>query len=147
MWDIILYNSASSRATSASSRLGMLFDDDSLFPSTINIIAEEEEDTVEMEICLDPTVEVLLSNGQARPPQSNRPRSASAHHSSYHPTAQSTSSAPAGPQMDTSLGEPSMPAHWPVPANASPLDLSYDPFFQFQDPGSPFMGTWQVGNL
>lgn len=154
MWDIVLYNLANGRASSASPRLNALFDDSSFFPNDNG--DEDEEDIIEMEISHDPIVEVILSNGQALPPQSGQQRNpASVDRSRSLPAGdarqdlQSTrpTAAAALPELDTALSEPTNPSAWPVPAHASPLDVTYDPFFQFQVPGSLFMGTWEVGNL
>ncbi|RMZ91668.1 hypothetical protein DV736_g1076, partial [Chaetothyriales sp. CBS 134916] len=152
MWDILLYNFAANRGTTTLPQFGGLFDESSFFPEG-NI--DEGEDTVEMEISHDPTVEVILSNGQALPPQSGQrknPANLDGTRVMYDSQAQQVVQSPAltapVPELHAPpFTEPAHPASWPMPGNSSTLDMTYDPFFQFQVPGSPLFGTWEVGNL
>ncbi|KAF5660106.1 hypothetical protein FHETE_9077 [Fusarium heterosporum] len=138
MWDILLYNLAAYRGTAGACQTGSLFDASSLFPED-NI--DEGEDIVEMDDFHSPTVEVTLSNGQALPPRSGRRMNRGEQDSQGSKTHESApSSSRSNADGQTMEQVPLTP--WPVS-----LDMAYDPFFQFQDPGSSFFGTWEVGNL
>jgi hypothetical protein len=142
MWDIILYASGMNRGGPT---VGGLRDGAEIRGDSDN----EDDNTIEMEISHEPTIEVILSNGQAVPPQSGqrRSRDITSHlqHSDGASDQAETSGVPAGRAIEPS--DPNGLAPWPVPANASTLDMTYDPFFQFQVPGDPFLSTWEVGNL
>lgn len=158
MWSMLLYNfAADTRGTTNLQQFGGLFDESSFFPED-NI--SEGEDTVEMEISHNPTaVEVILSNGQALPPQSGQRKNPPAqdatrvvHHDNNNSHAERVLQSPipaADPvsELDAPFTESAPTAPWPMPGYSSTLDMTYDPFFQFQVPGSPFFGTWEVGNL
>lgn len=151
MWDILLYNFAANRGITDSPESGGLFDASS-FSQEDRV--DEDEDIVEMEISHNPTVEVILSNGQALPPQSGQRRSPAAlntngvaHDGQAQQFAQSPALITPIPEPEAHFTEPGPPASWPMSGNSSTLDMTYDPFFQFQVPGSPMFGTWEVGNL
>jgi hypothetical protein len=120
--------------------------------------AGHDDHTVEMQISHNPpTTEVDLSNGQALPPYSD-------HHSTGPNTQQtgqeherqlvdehihSASNANARTPLPMMYAPfPKAPtAPWAMPSNAPVIDMTYDPFYQFQDLGSPADGAWEVGNL
>ncbi|EWZ36375.1 hypothetical protein FOCG_03567 [Fusarium oxysporum f. sp. radicis-lycopersici 26381] len=138
MWDILLYNSGAYRGTTSSSQTRSLFDGSSLFPEDNT---DDGEDIVEIDNFHSPTVEVSLGNGQALPPQSGRRRTRSGQgtqEAQANLLAQSSSI----PEACGGSTEHTPLASWPMS-----LDMAYDPFFQFQDSGGPFFGTWEVGNL
>ncbi|KAF4444174.1 hypothetical protein F53441_11232 [Fusarium austroafricanum] len=132
MWDILLYNFAAYRGTTTS---GGLFNRNSFFPEDS---IDEGEDIVEMDNFYNPTVEVTLSNGQALPPQSGQRRARVGQDQEMQSAAPTSSMT----DIDTRFADYAHPTSWPMS-----LDIAYDPFFQFQDPGSPFFGTWEIGNL
>lgn len=134
MWDILLYNFAAYRGSTTLSQVGGLFDEELSFPVDSS---EEGEDIIEMDKFHYPNIEVILSNGQALPPQSGRQRRR-AEQASQEPRGMDFSTPTSGmPELDPTAQGP-----WPMS-----LDMAYDPFYQFQPPGSPFLGTWEVGNL
>lgn len=151
MWDVLLYNIAANRGTTTLPQFGGLFSGSSFLPEDIN---DEGEDIVEVEISHNPTVEVILSNGQALPPQSGQRRSPGnfngtgvAHDRRAQPNVQSPIPTAPVPELGAHSAESPAPASWPITGNSSTLDMTYDTFFQFQVPGNPFYGTWEVGNL
>lgn len=133
MWDILLYNFAAYRGTTTLPQAGGLFDEDSSFPQD-NM--DEGEDIVDMDNFHLPNVEVSLSNGQALPPQSGKRRTVAAQDEQEPRTMEISTPTSPIPDLDSAA------VSWPMP-----LDMAYDPFYQFQPPGSPFFGTWEVGNL
>ncbi|KAH7020592.1 putative C6 transcription factor [Ilyonectria destructans] len=139
MWDILLYNFAAYRGTATLPQMEGLFDGSSFFPED-NI--DGGEDVVEMDNFHNPTVEVILSNGQALPPQSGQRRNRAGQDNQGPQAMQSPAPASPMPGLDANFTEPAPPASLPMS-----LEMAYDPFFQFQDLGSPFLGTWEVGNL
>lgn len=162
---MLLYNfAADTRGTTNLHQFGGLLFDESSFFADDNTDEAGDDSTVEMEISHNPTaVEVILSNGQALPPQSGQRKNAANvdaarglhDNSGSHAQQQHIALSPvpiAAPvsELETAFTEPSASiptASWPMPGNSSTLDMTYDPFFQFQVPGSPFFGTWEVGNL
>ncbi|KAK6373728.1 hypothetical protein LTS17_008221 [Exophiala oligosperma] len=146
MWDILLYNVADNRDTKTLSRLGRLFDESASFPRDQD---DEGEDTVEMEISHHPTVEVILSNGQALPLQSGQRRHNQEGGGIRLDDRQNLQANQpfAVPAADSHFTEPAGPPLWPIAGSPSPSDMTYDLLFQFQDPGSPFFGAWEAGNL
>jgi hypothetical protein len=138
MWDILLYNSGAYRGTSSSPQTRSLFDGSSLFPDENT---DDGEDIVEIDNFHSPTVEVSLGNGQALPPQPGRRRTRS---------CQGTQESEANLLAQfSSMPEPcgGSTEHTPLASWPMSVDMAYDPFFQFQDSGGPFFGTWEVGNL
>ncbi|KAF5584004.1 hypothetical protein FPCIR_8808 [Fusarium pseudocircinatum] len=138
MWDILLYNSGAYRGTASSPQTRSLFDGSSLFPEDNT---DDGEDIVEIDNFHSPTVEVILGNGQALPPQPGRRRTRSG-----QGTQESQANLLA---QSSSMPEPcgGSTQHTPLASWPMSLDMAYDPFFQFQDSGGPFFGTWEVGNL
>ncbi|CAJ0552212.1 Ff.00g061910.m01.CDS01 [Fusarium sp. VM40] len=136
MWDILLYNSGAYRGTTSCPHTRSLFDGSSLFPEDNT---DDGEDVVEIDNFHSPTVEVSLGNGQALPPQSGRRTRSGQGSQEYqaHLPAQSSIPEGGGGSMEHTPN-----ASWPMS-----VDMTYDPFFQFQDSGGPFFGTWEVGNL
>lgn len=136
MWDILLYNSGAYRGTTSCPHTRSLFDGSSLFPDDNT---DDGEDVVEIDNFHSPTVEVSLGNGQALPPQSGRRTRSGQGSQEYQAHLPTQSSIPEG-------GGGSM-EHTPTASWPMSVDMTYDPFFQFQDSGGPFFGTWEVGNL
>jgi hypothetical protein len=113
---------------------------------------EEEEQTVETQIFHrpNPTADVDISNGgQELPPYSDaavRQRTRGARGRTGH-------SAPVDERQSLQQQQQQEPpdfATWSGPAmlgNSSIMDITHDPFFQFQDHGSPYLGFWEIGNL
>lgn len=143
MWDILLYNVADNRDTKTLSRLGRLFDESASFPRDQD---DEGEDTVEMEISHHPTVEVILSNGQALPLQSGQRRHNQEGGGIRLDDRQNLQANQpfAVPAADSHFTEPAGPPLWPIAGSPSPSDMTYDLLFQFQDPGSPFLGRGKL---
>ncbi|OCT49061.1 hypothetical protein CLCR_04690 [Cladophialophora carrionii] len=123
---------------------------------------DHEDHTVEMHISHNPpTTEVDLSNGQALPPYSdhhstgpNTQQTAQQHdrqlinedlHSVSNANANADSRTPLTMMYAPFFKAPTAP--WAMPSNAPVIDMTYDPFYQFQDLGSPADGAWEVGNL
>ncbi|CAH0057856.1 unnamed protein product [Clonostachys solani] len=139
MWDILLYNFAAYKGKTTLPQQGGLFDESSFFREDS---MDEAEDIIEIENLHDPTIEVNLSNGQALPPQSGQRRGRAGQDDQGPEPMQSSAPTSPRPELDAHVTETAPTAPWPMS-----LDMAYDPFFQFQHPGSPFFGTWEVGNL
>jgi hypothetical protein len=131
----------------------------------------DEGHTVETQIFHNPTAEVDTSDGgQALPPYAaisgntspthqRNPRQAEGgrghdhgdmpEDGRRHVVTDATGDTAGGPMLYAPFMEvPSAAAPWAFPGNASSvMDVMHDPYFQFQNPGSPFYGTWEVGNL
>lgn len=163
MWEILDYTNVDTRRNHAK---GGLLLHESLFPATEG--TDEEGDTVETQFFHNSTREVdTTDGGQAMPPFSDHivrqktrmytrqsrgerqnqwmlPGPATHLGSSSNIPPESAGQPMAGPQG----GIPQY-ASWPgpFPLNASVMDITHDPFVQFQDPGSPYLGLWEVGNL
>jgi hypothetical protein len=134
-----------------------LRDDD----ETTDDAANHEEHTFEMQISRHPTVEVDLTNGQARPPYSDQrsaeptppqARQLPQHQQQQHGQQVVNGNIPPPSDARTSplLYAPFPQAHaapWAMPSTAPIIDMTYDPFYQFQDLGTPADGAWEVGNL
>ena len=108
-------------------------------------------DTVETRIFHSSTREPDTSDGgQALPPYADHPVNRNANHSSGNASRQGevidSSTAEKGQMQYAPLTEVSN-SPWTFPGNPSIMDITRDPFFQFQDQGSPFFGFWEVGNL
>lgn len=146
MWDILLYNLAANRGPTTLPQFGGLFDASSFCPEDS---IDEGEDIVELEVSHSPTIEVVLSNGQALPPQSGKRRNlvniahANRAHAGIHSPVPATPMA----DLDAHFAQSTSAAPWPMAGSTLTLDMAYDSFFQPQVPGSPFFGTWEVGNL
>lgn len=116
----------------------------SFFKAAENEDANDE--TVETEIFHNSTRAIdTVDGGQEFPPYSNPVRGRTSAES------QSLWAQPAQPQDD---GVPSSPlaetATWPgtgLRGDIGLMNLTYDPFFQFQDDVTLYPGTWEIGNL
>lgn len=165
MWEILDYTNVDTRRNRASG--GVLFHE-SLCPASTE--ADEEDDTVETQIFHSSTREVDTSDGgQALPPfsdhvarRSTRPSTRQGHHHHHQQQGEWLLPPPSAPTMapgmsvgssSHNMGVPQGPhplyAPWPgtFTGNASVMDITHDPFMQFQDSGSPYFGMWEVGNL
>lgn len=146
MWDILLHNSP--RTSSAPSGEGLF--DLSFFRAPED--GGDDKETVETEIFHNSSRAVdTLDGGQALPPYSSaadgRPSS-----KDEDLVGQGIWDRPHSATVDSS-GEQYPPLSetlWPGPGlrgDGSLMDLTHDPFFQFQDHQSPYMGIWEIGNL
>jgi hypothetical protein len=147
MWDILLQTSPKTSSTSPG---GGLFD------ASFYRDAEEttnEKDTVETEFFHHSTRTVDTSDGgQALPPYSSvvhgrQPSSKDPDHDVGAIGDQEASVMNTGEYHVPSLPETMM---WPGPGfrgDVSLMDITHDPFFQFQDHQSPYLGVWEIGNL
>ncbi|KIX08585.1 uncharacterized protein Z518_03241 [Rhinocladiella mackenziei CBS 650.93] len=112
--------------------------------------SDHEEHTVETQIFHNPTTEVDMSTGgQALPPYSGHPANQSSQNARGRGRQDEQlpySIARTVPMLYASVPEAAA-APWATPGNSSTKGAAYDPFFQFQDAGSPFYGFWEVGNL
>lgn len=146
MWKILLYDFAGKGSTSLLPQFGLF--DETFFPEEDE--TDEGEETFEMQMFHHPTVDVDMSNGQALPPLSGQPMpnqdGRGRGRRDQLPNNNSISASMPMPDAPP-FAETATAASWPMPGNTSVMDMTYDPFFQFQDPGSPFFGTWEVGNL
>jgi hypothetical protein len=144
MWDILLQNSPRVPA-SASGR-------DLFEPSFFEPLGDKSSQklTVETEIFHHSTRTVDTSDGgQALPPYSStvrdrRPSDGSIQGMWREGSSISLSNGPVqGPLPRDSLG-------WSVPGlqnDVSFMDITRDPFYQFQDQDRPYLGVWEFGNL
>ena len=170
MWEILDYTNVDTRRNRASG--GVLFHESLC---AVPVEADDEDDTVETHIFHNSTREVDTSDGgQALPPFSDhvarrntRPSTRQSHHQHHQQQEQQeqqgdwllpTSASNMAPGISGSHGNnmgavPQGPhplyAPWPgtFTGNASIMDVTHDPFMQFQDSGSPYFGMWEVGNL
>ena len=169
MWEVLDYTNVDTRRKHASG--GTLFHE-SLCPTTD--AADEEDDTVETQIFHSSTREVDTSDGgQALPPFSDHvvrrttyPRTSRGRNEQQaewllpDPAMASNPAVAlppggnqnmAGPPQGQGPPPPGAPQYAPwlgaFTGNASIMDITHDPFMQFQDSGSPYFGMWEVGNL
>lgn len=142
MWNILQYN-ITGRGT-PSSEYGLF--DQSIFQQDND--ADQGGDTVETEIFHNPTTDVEMSNGQSLPPYSGQPVKGGFQSTREHGTREQlrTSLAPALPLIDSFVPDPTT-TPWLMQIQDPVMDVTYDPFYNFQDPGSTFFGTWELGNL
>ena len=147
MWDILLHSSP----RTSSAPLGEGLFDPSFFQTSEE--ASEEKQTVETEIFHHSTRAVDTSDGgQALPPYSSAADRKSHSEGGEQKLNSSWERSRFGPSdglvdQYPSLSETMM---WPGPGlrgDSSLMDLAHDPFFQFQDHQSPYMGIWEIGNL
>lgn len=161
MWKILQYNIAGKGHPLP----GYSLFDESFLREDEEDDTDQGEDTVETQIFHNPTTDVEMSNGQALPPYSGQPSNSQDFQdgssrggrgggggSRRDQQQQLSSSVPTSmavdhPPLPDVAAAGSAAASWPLPGNPPVMDMTYDPFFQFQDPGSPFFGTWEVGNL
>ncbi|KAF3398370.1 putative dioxygenase subunit alpha YeaW [Penicillium rolfsii] len=144
MWDILLQNPPQN-ASSSSAR--GLFE-----PSFFEPLGDtsSQKVTVETEIFHHSTRTVDTSDGgQALPPYSSTVRDRPPSNGSMHEIWRERSSFSEGhgpvqgPLPRETLG-------WSVPGlqnDVSFMDITRDPFYQFQDQDHPYMGVWEFGNL
>lgn len=105
--------------------------------------------TVETEVFHHSSVAVDTSDGgQALPPySSNLNDQSSSENSDNEPWTRTNLSDYPGPNQQPPSRDPS---GWPgpgFPTDMSFMDITHDPFFQFQDHENPYRGVWEVGNL
>jgi hypothetical protein len=150
MWDILLQTSPKGSSTSPGGGLfGASFFQEAGEAGEIT----NEKETVETEIFHRSTRTVDTSDGgQALPPYSSLRESRHSSKDSDHEVW--TSRDQDSPAMINSNGYnvPSLPETmmWPGPGyrgDVSLMDITHDPFFQFQDHQSPYLGVWEIGNL
>ena len=145
MWEILDYTFP---GKSANSYCQGLFHE-SLCRNTEN--ANEKGHTVETQIFHNSTREPDTSDGgQALPPYADDPVNQNANQSGGDASQQ-------GEAIDSLTAERVQMQYlplaevanspWTFTGNPSMMDITRDPFFQFQDQGSPFFGLWEVGNL
>ena len=145
MWDILLQNSPQKQ----SAPVGAGIFDPSFFQTSEK---DDTKETVETEIFHHSTRAVDTSDGgQALPPYSSATNggSPSKNERKEGDGLGGVRSVPGDSAMEQYS---SLPDHmmWPGPAlrgDGSLMDLAHDPFFQFQDHQSSFMGIWEIGNL
>jgi hypothetical protein len=144
MWDILLQNSP--QFPSSSSGRGLF--EPSFFEPLGN--KHSQKLTVETEIFHHSTRTVDTSDGgQALPPYSSTVRDRQPSDGSMQEiwrggSSLSMSHGPIqGPLPRGSLG-------WSMPGlqnDVSFMDITRDPFYQFQDQDRPYLGVWEFGNL
>lgn len=144
MWDILCYNSTKTPFASPGEGL---FDASFLQPPGQK---HPDQTTVETEIFHHSARTVDTSDGgQALPPCSSTVRRRAASENSQPDAWSSTNSISAG--NGPSQGPlPREPLAWPgsaFPGDVSFMDVTRDPFFQFQDHDNPYQGNWEIGNL
>lgn len=144
MWDILLHNSAQ---TLPSSPGGGLFASSFLeTPSGKN----PDKVTVETEIFHRSTRAVDTSDGgQALPPYSStahgRDASEDSGIDSWHNEDLTAAHSSTG---QTPLPRETLASSATgFPGDMSFMDITHDPFFQFQDHQQPYLGIWEIGNL
>lgn len=143
MWDILCHTAPTSQYAPPGDGL---FDPSFLRPT---VQKRPEEATVETEIFHHPAHTVDTSDGgQALPPYSSnihgRPPSDSAEPEPW------TRQEPISADQDPAQGAlPRDQFEWSsaFPGDVSFMDVTHDPFFRFQDQGSPYRGIWEIGNL
>ncbi|KAJ5088774.1 hypothetical protein N7456_012390 [Penicillium angulare] len=145
MWEILCHNS--NKSTIASPGEGLF--DKSFVPPPPPI--DPDKVTVETEIFHHSARAVDTSDGgQALPPYSSTLNGqAASENSDNEPwTRESFASANYTGPSQQPLSRDSL--GWPgpgFPADMSFMDITHDPFFQFQDHENPYRGVWEVGNL
>jgi hypothetical protein len=162
MWEILDYTNVDTRRNHAH---GGLLLHESLYPTPAD--PDDEEETVETQFFHNSTREVDTSDGgQAMPPfsdhvvrrntRANTQRDRTDRPADWMLPAPAQNLGPASalpvnenPAIAASQGPVPPYASWPglFAGNASIMDITHDPFVQFQDPGSPYFGVWEVGNL
>lgn len=144
MWEILCHKSAGSSSPS----LG-----DGLFePSFLEPLHEQKRHnqvTVETEIFHHPTRAVdTYDGGQALPPSSSAVHDRTTSQNSEHEHWSQSNSVPADNSLNQGplLRDPWMWAGSGFPGDLSFMDVTHDPFFQFQDEEN-YRGAWKFGNL
>ncbi|KAH1486860.1 hypothetical protein KXV92_007619 [Aspergillus fumigatus] len=144
MWDILCYNSPK---TPFASPGGGLFDASLLQPSEQK---HPDQTTVETEIFHHSARTVDTSDGgQALPPCSSTVghRAASENEQSEPWSSTNSIAADNGPCQGQFPREALAWSGLGLPGDASFMDVTRDPFFQFQDHENPYQGIWEIGNL
>ena len=107
---------------------------------------QDNDETVETEIFHNSTRPIdAVDGGQEFPPYSNAVRGRTS------TEGQNLWAQPAQPQ-DDQVPSPGMEetVTWPgtgLRGDIGLMNLTYDPFFQFQDDVTLYPGTWEIGNL
>lgn len=144
MWDILCYNSPK---TPFASPGGGLFDASLLQPSEQK---HPDQTTVETEIFHHSARTVDTSDGgQALPPCSSTVghRAASENEQTEPWSSTNSIAADNGPCQGQFPREALAWSGLGLPGDASFMDVTRDPFFQFQDHENPYQGIWEIGNL
>lgn len=145
MWDILLHNPA--RNSSSASPGGGLFDS-SFFETPSGKNAGRV--TVETEIFHHSTRAIDTSDGgQALPPYSSTAHDRDASEDSdIEPWPDDGLSAIGNSAEQPALARDALASSASgFPGDMSFMDITHDPFFQFQDHQQPYMGIWEIGNL
>ncbi|KAJ5951584.1 uncharacterized protein N7479_009997 [Penicillium vulpinum] len=146
MWDILLYNSP----RTSSAHIGEGLFDISFFQAPENRM--EDKETVETEFFHHSTRTIDTSDGgQGLPPYSSavngRSSSRDEQQSEQGLWNRSLSSPPDNINEQLLPQETMISSGSGFRGDVSWMDLSHDPFFQFQDNLNPNLGIWEVGNL
>ncbi|RHZ53916.1 iron-sulfur cluster-binding protein, rieske family domain protein [Aspergillus thermomutatus] len=144
MWDILCYNSTKTPFASPG---------DGLFDASLLRSPGQkhpDQTTVETEIFHHSARAVDTSDGgQALPPYSSTVQHRAASETSQPESWSSTNSVSAdhGPNQGPLPREPLAWSGSGFPGDVSFMDVTHDPFFQFQDHENPYQGIWEIGNL
>lgn len=144
MWDILCHKSTES---SPAPQGDGLFDPSFLQPDRQK---HPDQVTVETQIFHHPARVVDISDGgQDLPPCSSTVHNRTASENSEDEPLTRSNSVPndSGPGQGSPLREPWAWAGSGFPGDVSFMDVTHDPFFQFQDQDNPYGGTWKFGNL
>ncbi|KAF7716072.1 Fungal Zn(2)-Cys(6) binuclear cluster domain-containing protein [Penicillium ucsense] len=150
MWDILLQTSSQQHSNTAGKRLF----EPSFFEPPNDRSLQADNVTVETEMFHHPLRPVdTLDGGQALPPYSstvpNRLSSESQESENWRNDALSSINA----SVDDALVQGSLSGTvcgWSpqgLQNDVSYMNVTRDPFFQFQDQDRPYLGTWEIGNL
>ncbi|KAL1964457.1 hypothetical protein VTN77DRAFT_6883 [Rasamsonia byssochlamydoides] len=147
MWDILDYTCPNASAR----KPGRGLFHPSLCPEPDPEEDDAEDHTVETQIFHHPTTEVDTSNGgQELPPFSDRRTRTRTRDARGRGHSEPVTAVAAAAIEDRQPQQHPETATWPGPGimgNCSFMDVTHDPFFQFQDQGSPYLGLWGIGNL
>jgi hypothetical protein len=141
MWDILCHKSAESPSASLGEGL---FD-----PSFLQPRRGQDQVTVETEIFHHSTRAVdTYDGGQALPPYSStvHDRTTSENSENEHWSQSNLVPADDSPNQGPLQRDPWMWAGSGLPGDVSFMDVTHDPFFQFQDQEN-YRGAWRFGNL
>jgi hypothetical protein len=144
MWDILCHKSTE---TSSTPHGEGLFDSSFLQPTGQK---DPDQVTVETEIFHHSARAVDTSDGgQALPPYSSTVHNRTASENSEDERRTRNNSVPgdSGPGRGPLLREPWAWAGSGFRGDVSFMDVTHDPFFQFQDQENPYGGIWKFGNL
>lgn len=145
MWDILLHNSA----RTPSSPRGGLFDASFLETRSGK---DANEVTVETEIFHHSTRTVDTSDGgQALPPYSSAAHGRDVSEDSgiepWHGEDDGIGALDCDSTQTSLPREALASSATGFPGDLSFMDISHDPFFQFQDHQQSYLGIWEIGNL